>query len=526
MSRQSSWAAALVLLVFTLATPRASGLELAAQFGDHAVLQREVPLVVWGWGEPGERVTVAFKAQQAEATADEDGRWEVRLEPEPASAEPAELRVQGNAASATASDVLVGEVWLASGQSNMAWSVRKSDDAEAVMAAADRPLVRQLTVPRRASDRAMDRVDAAWQVASPETVGDWSAVAYHFGVRLHEALGVPVGVMNVSWGGTPIDAWIPVEGMERVEATRDFAEVARLRDPTSEAHAQRADAYLEAVDGWLDAAKAARRQGESMSPAPEFPEEIAPSQTHRARSVLYKGMMHAVAGTPIRGAIWYQGESNHAEGDLYFEKTRALLAGWRSAWGMPEMPYYFVQLAPFQYGDEAETVLPGFWAVQERIDRELPHTGMVVINDIGNVDDIHPGNKHDVGQRLANLALSETYGVGDLVARSATVSGSRAVGETFEITFDHVGEGLETRDGKAPDSFEVTGEDGQWVAAEARITGPATLTLTSPEVKSPVAARFAWSKTASPNLVNSAGLPTGAFVAGQPPAEGPEAQDE
>ena len=507
-------------IVMLLAGP-AAGLELAAPFGDHAVLQRDAPLLVWGWAEPGEAVTVTFKAQEAAGKADEDGRWEVTLDTEPASAEPAELRVQAESGSATATDVLVGEVWLASGQSNMAWSVRKSDDAEAVMAAADRPLVRQLTIPRRHSDRAMDRVKAPWQVASAQTVGDWSAVAYHFSVRLHDALGVPVGVMNVSVGGTPIEAWTPVEGMEQVEATRPDAEVARLRDPTSKAHIERAEAYLRATDEWLQAAKQTRQRGESIPAPPAYPDELAPSDGQRQPAVLYKGMMHAVVGTPIRGAIWYQGEANHRDGDLYFEKTRALLAGWRDAWDMPDMPYYFVQLAPFNYGDEANGGLPKFWTVQERIDAELPHTGMVVINDIGDIGDIHPTNKHDVGLRLANLALSETYGKGDLVARSATVSGSRAVGDRYEVTFDHVGEGLKTRDGASPDSFEVTGEDGEWVTAEARITGPATVTLTSPRVESPVAARFAWNKTASPNLVNSAGLPTGAFVTGKPPAEGP-----
>ncbi|MCB1237676.1 MAG: 9-O-acetylesterase, partial [Verrucomicrobiae bacterium] len=217
-----------------------------------------------------------------------------------------------------------------------------------------------------------------------------------------------------------------------------------------------------------------------------------------------------------RGAIWYQGESNHVEGMAYFDKKKSLLAGWRKLWGIGEFPFYFVQIAPYQYGDEDPAILPRFWEAQSAC-LEIPGTGMVVTNDIGNPTDIHPKNKQEVGHRLALLALKHTYGKSDLVASGPRFDSMKVEGDRVTLRFENVAGGLKTRDGQAPSHFEIIGEQAAFVPAQATIEGGDTVVLSSPEVKEPAAMRFAWDKLAEPNLVNGAGLPTSAFRAGEVP---------
>ncbi len=232
--------------------------------------------------------------------------------------------------------------------------------------------------------------------------------------------------------------------------------------------------------------------------------------------MLYNGMIHAVVGFPIRGAIWYQGESNHGEGMLYLEKKRALVQGWRDLWGQGDFPFYFVQIAPFQYGNEDPTILAKFWEAQAAC-QSIKNTGMVVINDIATLNDIHPPNKQDVGLRLALLALKNDYGKKDLVANSPEFDKLEVLGDRLKVYFKNTGNGLKTRDGKSPTHFEVVGVGSNgFQPATAKIEGDAVI-LTSDKVKTPVALRFAWHMLAEPNLMGGTGLPVGAFRAGEEP---------
>ena len=418
------------------------------------------------------------------------------------------MTVQGAAGTLTSSDLLVGEVWLASGQSNMEWPVARSENAAAVNAAADFPQVRAISAPHRRADLPLDKLDAVWEVAKPGAIGQWSAVAYFFALRLHEELGVPVGVLDASWGGTLIRPWIPESGFAQVEELSDVHEELLNRTPGTEENAALAGKHLAEVEAWLRSSKQAAARGGPVTAGPAFPAGLEPARDHQQSAQLWNGMTHPLVPFPLRGAIWYQGESNRQQ-DRYVERTRALLAVRRGAWSMPEMPYFYVQIAPYDYPNDSDAVTPEFWETQARIQEVIPHTGMVVTNDIGDDNDIHPANKRDVGRRLAGLALHDTYGRDDLLARGPQPVEMTVDGATATVRFDHAGDKLSTRDGKAPDSFELAGEGAGWTPATATITGVDTVAVTAAGVEKPAALRFAWTKLASPNLVNSAGLPTG-----------------
>ncbi len=450
----------------------AGELTLPTVFSDHMVLQREQPVPVWGKADPGAAITVEFAGQIKPATAGADGKWRVDLDPLTASAEPRVLKVSSNLKSEIInlqfSDVLVGEVWLCAGQSNMEWPMEKTENADAAVAAADQPQIRLLLTPWRFATEPRDSVDAKWAVCTPETVKRFSAVAYFFGRKLNQDLNVPVGLIQAAWGGTRIEPWTPPCGFEGI-----------------------------------DKLKSIHQQTLNLSALPKI--------DHQTPSALYNGMLYAHIPYAIRGAIWYQGESNHTEGMLYLDKTRAMLNGWHKLWGY-EFPFYFVQITPFEYGVEDPSVLPVFWETQAEIVKVIPKTGMAVASDYTALKDIHPRNKEVPGIRLALLAEANTYGI-KVISTGPVFQALDKQNGALKITFDSA-EGLTTRDGKAPDWFEVAGKNGVFKNADAEIKGSA-VTVKSGEVANPVSVRFAWHKLATPNLINRAGLPAAAFRAGE-----------
>jgi sialate O-acetylesterase len=274
--------------------------------------------------------------------------------------------------------------------------------------------------------------------------------------------------------------------------------------------------FIKANEAWNEQAKDSLAGNLPVTPSPAYPESLKPFQSHQDPTMLYNGMIHALVGYPIRGAIWYQGESNHTEGMLYFEKKKALINGWRKLWNQGEFPFYFVQIAPFQYGNEDGTILAQFWEAQAAV-QQLAKTGMVVINDIATLQDIHPPNKQDVGKRLAMLALKNDYGLTKIIANSPEVESFKAAGDKFMVTFKNTAGGLKTRDGKAPSHFEIIGPGSRtFVPASASIDGD-TVTLSAEGVTTPAAFRFAWDKLAEPNLMGGTGLPVGACRGGKVP---------
>jgi sialate O-acetylesterase len=470
-------------------------------FGDHMVLQREKPVRVWGWADTGEKVTVTIGGEHAEATADERGAWKVEL-PAVSSKSAIEVKVAGKN-TIVLHDVLVGEVWVCSGQSNMQMTVNSSNDAKKEIAAAKHPEIRLFTVPMRPAGDPAEDVSASWTVCTPKTIPNFTAVGYFFGRELHEQLGVPIGLINSSWGGTRIEPWTPIAGF------RDVPQLAGIVADIEKARAEFAKATAAALPryaDWLARAQKAKEQGEYIPAPPEWP--TSPLSTNYTPTGLYNGMIHPLVPFGIRGAIWYQGESNLGDGMLYLEKMKALIDGWRSVWKEGDFPFGFVQLAPFRYGAGNPTLLPKMWVAQTTA-LSIPDTGMAVTIDVGNPTDIHPKDKQDVGKRLALWALAKAYG--KQIVYSGPLYKSMSIdGSKIRVKFEHVGGGLVARNNKPLDWFQIAGEDKKFVNADAVIDGDSVI-VSSPQVPKPVAVRFAWDQVADPNLQNVEGLPASAF---------------
>jgi sialate O-acetylesterase len=505
-------AIALAILVVTCTNSRAD-VRLPGFMNDHMVLQRDRELVIWGWAAPQEKVTVQLGEAAASTQANANGEWRVELPPQPAGG-PLTLTVTGGN-TLTVNDVLIGEVWLCSGQSNMEWVVQGSTNAAAEIQAANFPQIRHIQIPKRPSPIPQADVSAPWRVCSPETVGSFTAVGYFMARQLHQELGVPIGLVHSSWGGTRIEPWIPPAGFAQVPELKEMQDIVLRRTPGTEVYQRALEDYISKVESWTTQAKQALANKAGVEPAPAFPDVIKPLTTSGDPTALFNGMIAPLVGYPIRGAIWYQGESNVGEGMRYYAKMQALIGGWREVWGIGEFPFYYVQIAPFQYGETDPHILPAFWEAQAAA-QQIPMTGMVVTNDIGTLNDIHPPNKQEVGSRLARLALKRTYLRADVVDSGPTFRELAIEGDQLVVSFDHAAGGLKSRDGKPLSHFEIIGLDTDWTPAVARMSGE-TVQLTAPGVAHPVAMRFAWHKLAQPNLVNGAGLPASAFRAGEVP---------
>jgi sialate O-acetylesterase len=360
-------------------------------------------------------------------------------------------------------------VWLCSGQSNMEWSARAQiDNAEQAVAGANFPSIRFFTVAHRTADAPQLDLGGQWVVVTPETMIDFSAVGYFFGKEIHQKLNVPVGLINSSWGGTPAEVWV-------------------------------------------NPAVIAGDKGLSEGAAQQKEVPWGPEQPGKA----YHAMIAPLIPFRIAGALWYQGESNTVSPDNYAQLLPALIRNWRSAWG-EEFPFYYVQIAPYnKYGGDSGVRLRD---AQRRVMQTVPNTGMVVVSDVGNVDDIHPRNKHDVGQRLAAWALNQTYGQKEIPFSGPLYREMKTEGNRIRVYFDHAEQGLVVR-GKALIHFEVAGPDGKFVPATAKIDGP-TVVVQAKTVKNPVALRFAWNNAAVPNLFNKAGLPASSFRSDSGPVTG------
>jgi sialate O-acetylesterase len=491
-------------------------------FGSHMVMQQEKPLVVWGWATPNETVKVQLGTASAQTQANANGEWKVTL-PAMKAGGPYTLTVSGSS-NVQFDDVMIGEVWLCSGQSNMEMGIGMCNNAKEEIAAANYPGIRLLMIPNKwmpdpQSDTTESKNEGTWKLCSPTTVaeggwGGFSAAAYYFGRELHKQLGVSVGLIDATWGGTRIESWTPPEGFAEVPALGHEYELVQLADARTELHRQRLEQTLKETEQWLASARQAVAQKTSAPKMPTYPPELQPPHDVQNATALYNGMIHPLCPFTIRGAIWYQGESNSGEGRLYTERMKALIAGWRKIWNEGDFPFYFVQIAPYNYGGNGERI-GEFWEAQAEAVK-IPNVGMAVVTDIGDLKDIHPKNKQEVGRRLALLALAKTYDRDKLVCSGPTFKSMAVEGNKLRINFDNA-IGLASRDQKPLSWFEIIDADeGGFVKADAQIDG-SSIVLSSPEVKHPVAMRFAWNMLAEPNLMNSAGLPAGAFRAGTAP---------
>jgi sialate O-acetylesterase len=486
MSRMLSRTIACLLACLPLASNAFADVQLPGLFSDHMLLQRDAPVRIFGKAQPGEAVTVTFRGQTAQTVTDTLGRWEVWLKP--LSPGPAAAMTVAGANTITIADVLVGDVWVGSGQSNMQWAVRQADNAETEIAAAKFPQIRLFYVPRKPAAAPVEDVDAKWVVCSPESVGEFSAVLYFFGRQMHQDLKVPMGLIHSSWGGTPIASWISgpsLAGNARLEPFLTYWQNVILQYPANMSR------HEQALKKWETAG--------SQGPRPALP--MGPGHAHEPTS-LYNGMMAPLVKYTIKGALWYQGETeaSRAQGQIYGEAMMTLVQDWRRAFGQGDFPFYWVQLA--NYGNAAKN---GHWMrVQEGQVKAtaLRNTGVAIINDIGNPTNIHPTNKQDVGRRLALLA--QNHG-GHPLYRQFTREGT-----AIRIWFDNAGTTLKTRGSGPITGFQIAGPDGKYVAAEARIEG-ATVLVSSADVTNPQSVRYAWDYDPIANLTSATGLPVSIF---------------
>lgn len=488
----------------------AAELTLNALFSDHMVLQQEKPVPVWGWANAGDNVTVMFAGQKAQATADADGKWAATLEPLKANAEPQTLKVasSGQDRLVKVEDVLVGEVWLASGQSNMAMTVSRSQDFEAEKAKANLPQLRVFT--ERSIAARTPNVDAkgTWAICSPDTVGSFSATAYFMGQTLQKELDVPVGLVVSAVGGTPIENWIDAEKQKAVSELEEFT--TNLLAATANFDEAAATArYEKQAEAWKAKAAEARKAGKEIPRKPRDP--VAQFRAKGGPGDLFNGKIAPLVPFAVRGMIWYQGEGNSHSGKshLYVHHMPTLIKEWRALWGDDSIPFGMVQLPNFIRDGE------GWMEVQEaflKTVQNVPNTGMAITIDVGDPKDIHPKNKQAVGKRLAIWALGDVYGQDVPDTMGPTPSDSKVDGNKVVVSFDHVNSGLKAPNGDLT-GFEVADADGKWNQANASIDGKSVV-VSSPSVKAPTAARYAWESNATASLYNGAGLPASPFRTG------------
>ncbi len=490
-----------------LSVPAYANVRLPAIIGDNMVLQGGDRVPLWGWADPNEEITVNVSWRQLEwsVQADPSGKWRFNMTA-PDFGGPYSITLKGKN-SVTIKNILVGEVWVGSGQSNMQMSVRSSANAEQEIAAARYPKIRLFSVERTVAQTPQSDCKGKWVECSPETVGDFSAALYFFGRELHQQLDLPVGLIHTSWGGTPAESWTSQEMLEENPAFEPILK--RFQDALA-AYPQAMIKYKEDLAKWNEAAKKAREAGTQVPPRPGEP--MGPNNPW-APAGLYNAMVAPLIPYAIRGAIWYQGESNAGRAYQYRELFPAMIRSWWNNWGQGEFPFLFVQLANFK--DAKQEPGDSDWAElreAQTMTLSLPNTGMAVIADIGDAKDIHPKNKQDVGKRLALWALARTYGK-DMVYSGPLYKSMEQKGNKIVLHFDHVGGGLVAK-GEASNpalkGFAIAGPDRKFVWADARIEGD-TVVVSSDKVAEPLAARYAWADNPPCCLYNKAGLPASPF---------------
>jgi sialate O-acetylesterase len=539
--RHSATAALLAFAAFTSSLH--ADVKLPAIFGDHMVLQRDAKVPVWGWAEPTEAVTVTAGQSKGTATAGADGKWKVSLEGLKASDQPIEVTVAGKN-TITLHDVLVGDVWVCSGQSNMEfqlgggkWGFGGAHNADEEIPKASHPSLRLFIVQKKIALSPEKDCKGEWMVSSPETAPKFSAVGYFFGKEILENQKVPVGMIGTYWGGTPAEAWTSIEGLKSQPELSAYAgSIEKIQADLPAALKQYKETTLpkwekshaEAVAKWSDEAAKAKADGK---PEPAKPRALsarkpeAPDHNPNAPTVLSNGMIAPIVPFAIKGAIWYQGESNAGAAKLYETLFPEMITDWRTRWGEGDFPFFWVQLANYQARDERPTQAgdgwPGLRDAQSKT-LKLPNSGQAVIIDIGQGNDIHPKDKQDVGHRLALAARHVAYGE-TLVYSGPTYDSLKIDGDKAVVTFKNVGAGLTIAaapttqmsvPAEAPAStlkgFSISGEDHHFVWATATISGD-TIVVSSPEVKDPKAVRYGWANNPEVNLYNKDGLPASPF---------------
>jgi len=497
----------LLLLCLTLPLISHADLSLPAILGSNMVLQRGQENKIWGWGEPNETVTIEFAGKTHKTSCDENGTWAIKLPAMEASSENRSMTITGKN-KLVLENILVGEVWVCSGQSNMGWSVNLTWNADLEIATAKYPLIRHITNPNPGSQEPQKTFNGQWDICSPDNIGNFTAVGYYFGRMIHQVLDVPVGLIDNAWGGSACESWVKrdrlkgplyeplIQQWEEIEANFDLEKAKAV-------HAKK-------VKEWEAKRDKLKAAGKPIPNKPRPPRDILSGQ-HRPAN-LYNARHLPIVPYGIRGAIWYQGESNSGRAYQYRDLFPLMIQNWRDDWQQGDFPFYWVQLADFR--DEEDEPGDSTWAetreAQTMTMYKLPNTGQAVITDLGEASDIHPKNKQEVAKRLARWALAKDYNI-DIPYRSAEFESITIKDDKATITFKHVNTALRTVDHKKLDGFAIAGEDKVWHWAEAKIKGTDRVEVWCENVKVPVAVRYGWADNPVCNLYDKVGLPVNPF---------------
>ncbi len=509
-----------MMFALLLAAAVNADVKVSNLFSDNLVLQRDIPAPVWGTADAGEKVTVKIGESEASAVTDDNGKWMVKLPAMKMNATPQEMTINGKN-TLTVKNIVVGDIWICSGQSNMEFGFGSCNAKEDVESA-NFPNIRRIKFNHVTASRPGSDVPRKWDICTPQSASGFTAVGFYFARKIQKETGVPIGLIDNNWGGTRIEPWIAPCGFEMEKFLANTVADIKKREQAYSAELAKA---LDPLEKWIPEAKKAAAAGMEIPPMPPLPN--SPYNESTFPSAIYNGQICPIVPFAIKGAIWYQGESNGGEGDEYYAKMRALIGGWRKIWNQGDFPFYFVQLANFQQPSENPMGGDG-WArlrMAQLKSLEIPNTGMAVaieLADANNPGDIHPKNKFDVGERLALWALAKDYGKKDLVYSGPLYKSMKIETGKIRIEFDSTGSGLmvgkkegrnpavEEKDGKLK-RFAIAGEDKKWVWADAVIDGN-TVVVSSPEVPQPVAVRYAYSMhPAGCNLYNKEGLPASPF---------------
>ena len=493
----------LLALTFTASAE----IKLPAIIGDHMVLQQKQADPIWGWDTPGTAVTVTFAGQTKSTTADPNGKWTVKLDPLPANATPQTMTIKGTS-ERVLQNILIGEVWMCSGQSNMQFSLSGDWNGDLEGLGANLPAIRIVSVPQVGTQELKNDFNGAWATCTPENCREFSAIGFYFGRHLQQILGVPIGLIDNSWGGSAAEAWVRRSSLE--QDPRFAALMERTVQQETRLTSEKAVAdHQAAIAKWKEAAEKAKAEGKPQPRQPMSPDGWLRGNARPGN--IFNGVLNPTLGYGIKGVIWYQGESNAGRAWEYAQLFPYMIQQWRTEWKQGDFPFYWVQLADYM----AVKPEPGesAWAElreSQTKTQSLPNTGQAVIIDIGEGRDIHPKNKRDVAARLARLALAKDYGV-KIAFRSPELKSVSFAGNKAVVTLDLFGSELRPFDVAEAIGFTVCGDDKVWRNATGRITGKDTIEVSCDQVAKPIAVRYAWADNPVCNLFSKEGLPVTPF---------------
>jgi len=488
-----------------------ANIKLPAIISDNMILQQNTKAALWGWADPGEQIEIrsSWNMKTVKTVAGADGKWNTEL----ATAKyggPYTLTFKGRN-TIVLNNILLGEVWLCSGQSNMEFTLIRQQswmtgvlNAEQEIAQADYPLMRLFTVRRNTSAVPLTDLEGTWSICSPSNVGKFSAVAYYFGKEIMKTTGIPVGLIHSSWGGTPAESWTNRETLESVADFKPIFE--RFQKAISDSVAAK-KLYDDQFAQWITDSISAKQKGDTIRKSPKKPD---PVKYHQAPAHLYNAMIYPLVPYTLKGVIWYQGEANATRAYQYRLLFPALIKSWRQEWNS-EFPFYFVQIAPFRGQN------PEIREAQLLTYKTVAKTGMAVITDAGDSADIHPRNKEIVGKRLSLWALANDYGQKNLLFSGPVFKSMTKEGDRIRLTFDFAKDGLVAKESVLTE-FTIAGADKKFVPAKAVIEGN-TIVVWSEDIREPVAVRFGWKNVPRAELYNKAGLPASPFRTDEWPAE-------